>query len=69
MVEIMNRDYKNAILYFEKCISLNSKNPNTYFSLAFTHHINNQLYKAITYYHKVRRDILITGNVNNALLI
>ena len=47
------KDYKNAIKYYEKCISLNTKNANTYFSLAFTCHINDQLNKAICYYHKV----------------
>lgn len=47
------KDYKNAITFYEKCISLNSKNPYTYFSLAFTCHISNQLNKAICYYHKV----------------
>lgn len=54
------KDYKNAITFYEKCIALNSKNPYTYFSLAFTCHISNQLNKAICYYHKVFIDIIFS---------
>eukprot|EP01016_Furgasonia_blochmanni_P003157 TRINITY_DN11235_c0_g1_i11.p1 TRINITY_DN11235_c0_g1~~TRINITY_DN11235_c0_g1_i11.p1 ORF type:complete len:360 (+),score=71.33 TRINITY_DN11235_c0_g1_i11:865-1944(+) len=46
------KETKNAIKFYEKCISINPKNPQTYFSLAFTYHISNQLNKAISYYHK-----------------
>ena len=35
------KDFKNAILYYEKCVTLNPKNPHTYFSLAYTYHISN----------------------------
>lgn len=46
------KDFKNSIKYYEKCITLNPKNPFTYFSLAYTYHISNQLNKAICFYHK-----------------
>ena len=46
------KDYQNAAKYYEKCITLNSKNPNTYFSLAYTYHIWGVFDKAISYYHK-----------------
>ena len=46
------RDYKNAIKELEQCICLNSGNPQTYFSLGFLYHLNDQLNKAISYYHK-----------------
>ena len=35
------KDFKSAIKFYEKCITLNPKNPQTYFALAFTYHINN----------------------------
>lgn len=46
------RDYKNSIKYYEKCITLNPKSSQTYFSLAFTYHISESLEKAIHNYHK-----------------
>ncbi|KRW98290.1 hypothetical protein PPERSA_01728 [Pseudocohnilembus persalinus] len=46
------KDWKNAIQTYERCITLNPKNPQTFFSLAYTYHISNQLNKAICYYHK-----------------
>ncbi|EAS06252.1 tetratricopeptide repeat protein (macronuclear) [Tetrahymena thermophila SB210] len=46
------KDYKSAIQYYERCIQLEPKNYQTYFSLAYTYHISNQLNKAIAYYHK-----------------
>ena len=41
-----------AIKYLEQCVSLNPSNHNTYFSLGFVYHLDNQLNKAISYYHK-----------------
>lgn len=46
------RNYKEAIRYLEQCISLNSTNPQTYFSLGFIYHLSGQLNKAISFYHK-----------------
>jgi anaphase-promoting complex subunit 6 len=46
------KDYSSAIKYLEQCVSLNSSNPQTYFSLAFVYHLNKELNKAICYYHK-----------------
>lgn len=34
------KDYKNSVKELEECICLNSKNPQTYFSLAFVFHLN-----------------------------
>ncbi|CAD8066472.1 unnamed protein product [Paramecium primaurelia] len=49
------RDYKNAIQIFEKCIQLNSVSPQIFFGLAFSYHLSelpNSLSKAIHFYHK-----------------
>jgi anaphase-promoting complex subunit 6 len=37
------KNYKEAIKYYLKAIHLNPMNANTYFALAFTYHITNQL--------------------------
>lgn len=46
------KDYKSAIIHLEQCVSLNSSNAQTYFSLAFIYHLSNQLNKSISFYHK-----------------
>ncbi|CAD8096894.1 unnamed protein product [Paramecium sonneborni] len=49
------KDYKNAIQIFEKCIQINSVSPQIFFGLAFSYHLSelpNCLSKAIHYYHK-----------------
>lgn len=46
------KDFKAAIANYEKCIQLDPKNYQTYFALAYTYHISNQLNKAIAFYHK-----------------
>jgi tetratricopeptide (TPR) repeat protein len=53
-VELLDsRDFKNAIVYFEKGYALNPRDGGILFALAFTYHISNQLSKAIKYYNKV----------------
>lgn len=46
------KDYKSSIKELEQCVCLNSTNPQTYFSLGFVYHLNDQVNKAISYYHK-----------------
>ena len=46
------RDYKLAITNLEQCVSLNSSNAQTFFSLGFIYHLSGQLNKAISFYHK-----------------
>jgi anaphase-promoting complex subunit 6 len=46
------RDWNNAIRYYERCIQINPKNAQTYFQLAYTHHISGKLERAIHFYHK-----------------
>lgn len=46
------REYKAAVGYLEQCVSLNSSNAQTYFSVAFIYHLSGQLNKAICFYHK-----------------
>ena len=46
------KSYKNATQELERCVCLNSTNPQTYFSLGFVYHLNGNVNKAISYYHK-----------------
>lgn len=46
------KSYKNATHELERCVCLNSTNPQTYFSLGFIHHLDGNVNKAISYYHK-----------------
>ncbi|XP_027361587.1 anaphase-promoting complex subunit 6-like [Abrus precatorius] len=44
--------YREAILYYEKALSLSTRSVSTYAGLAYTYHLKDDFSTAITYYHK-----------------
>lgn len=42
----------SAIELYEKCLTINSKNPSTFTSLGFAYHLNGEFRKALNCYHK-----------------
>jgi tetratricopeptide (TPR) repeat protein len=48
----LNREFEGAIELYEKCLTINSKNPSTYLSLGFTYHLTAKFKQALDCYHK-----------------
>jgi anaphase-promoting complex subunit 6 len=46
------RNYDNAIQYYEACLSINDKNPSTYASLGYAHHLKQEFRQAMNCYNK-----------------
>ena len=42
----------SAIELYEKCLTINPKNPSTYTSLGFAYHLKGEFKSALNYYHK-----------------
>ena len=42
----------SAIELYEKCLTINPKNPSTYTSLGYAHHLKGEFRNALNYYHK-----------------
>ena len=45
--------YNDALICYNKALNISPKDPMILSAIAFTHHLQNKLDKAITYYHKV----------------
>lgn len=46
------KDYEKAIEYYEACLSINDKNPSTYASLGYAHHLKRDFRQAMNCYNK-----------------
>ena len=46
------KDYDRAIEYYESCLSINDKNPSTYASLGYAHHLKKEFREAMNCYNK-----------------
>jgi tetratricopeptide (TPR) repeat protein len=47
-----NRDLDSAVELYEKCLTINPKNPATYTALGFTYHLKAEFRQALNCYHK-----------------
>jgi tetratricopeptide (TPR) repeat protein len=46
------RDLDSAIQSYERCLTINPKNPATYTALGFTYHLKGEFREALNCYHK-----------------
>lgn len=64
-------EWDDAIANYERCLSINPKNPLTFVSLGYTYHLKFDLQQALHYYHKANflknDDNFIEELVNSAM--
>lgn len=46
------REFDDAIQLYEKCLTINPKNPSTFLALGFTYHLKCEFRSALNCYHK-----------------
>lgn len=64
-------DYDAAIDLYDRCLTINPKNPSTLTSLGYAHHLRGDLKEALNYYHKsdyLRSDDAFTKDLINRAL-